>query len=402
MTYRYYSWRLVACLFVILAVTSGLGFYNHAVMLQALVDEKAFPMTLASSAVSVFFLAGGVAGLLIAGALEKYDVRCVISVGAVLAGAALLALSYAHATWHLLVLYALFGIGFSASGLLPATTLVTRWFETKRAIALSITTTGLSVGGLAITPASALLIESVGIDRGLNIFALAYLLGIVPICWWGLKSTPEELGLDVDGTKPVAANRSQPEDMDFKAVMRDRYFWGISVAYIFLMLAQVGAIAHHYGIVGSFLSGQQAAMALGIIPVASLIGRLIGGYLLASFSTRRFAQIVMLVQSASLATLGLSSNVLVFLISLALFGITIGNLLMLQPFLIAEAYGRQNYSRVFSLSTAMSTLGIAGGPFVMGLMYVQLGNYHSAYIIASLEGLIGLAIFLFVTKFNRA
>ena len=59
----FYGWRLVAGLFVILAFSSGLGFYNHAVFIQALADSNRYSITAASAAVSVFFLVSGVAGL---------------------------------------------------------------------------------------------------------------------------------------------------------------------------------------------------------------------------------------------------------------------------------------------------------------------------------------------------
>ena len=81
----FYGWRLVAGLFVILAFSSGLGFYNHAVFIQALAESDRYSITAASSAVSVFFLVSGVAGLGIAPLLDRYDVRLIVVSGAVLA-----------------------------------------------------------------------------------------------------------------------------------------------------------------------------------------------------------------------------------------------------------------------------------------------------------------------------
>ena len=50
--------------------------------------------------------------------------------------------------WQLFVVYAVFGVGFAAAGLVPATTVVTRWFHVRRSVALSVASTGLSVGGI--------------------------------------------------------------------------------------------------------------------------------------------------------------------------------------------------------------------------------------------------------------
>ena len=153
-----YGWKIIAALFVVLCFTSGLGFYIHAVLLQALVAEKGFSITEISAAVSLFFCSSGIAGLLISFLIERYDIRYIMVGGGFLGAATLSGIGFVTSPWHVYLLYLLFGIGFCASGLLPATTLVARWFVDKRAIAMSVATTGLSVGGIVVTPLAALLV----------------------------------------------------------------------------------------------------------------------------------------------------------------------------------------------------------------------------------------------------
>ena len=142
----------------------------------------------------------------------------------------------------------IFGVGFAASGLLSATTLITRWFATKRALALSITSTGLSVGGILITPGSALLIDSIGIDDSLIVFAFTYVIGVVPLTWL-LVSWPADMKLMADGGV-LNEDPSTPNRHRLPGLTGNLYFWGLSIAYVFIMLAQVGALAHQYGLVG--------------------------------------------------------------------------------------------------------------------------------------------------------
>ncbi|MCY3795927.1 MAG: hypothetical protein OXG51_16340, partial [Gammaproteobacteria bacterium] len=59
----YHGWWVVAGLFLILTVSSGFGFYNHSVYLNALSADDAFSVADVSVAISFYFLAGGVAGL---------------------------------------------------------------------------------------------------------------------------------------------------------------------------------------------------------------------------------------------------------------------------------------------------------------------------------------------------
>lgn len=390
----YYGWKIVAALFVILTFCSGLGFYNHAVILQALIDERGLSVGIASSAVSVFFLSSGVSGMWIAGLLERYDVKLVITAGALAASSALLAIRYVSNEWQLLSAYALFGVGFAASGLMSSTTLITRWFAARRALAMSIASTGLSIGGILLTPSSALLIQARGIDFSVTVFALAYLIGVVPLALIFIKSSPADVGLQIDGAALAQAPAFNTADTLFSDAIRDKFFWGVTLSFMFLMMAQVGALAHQYGLVEEHLNGTEAAFALSVIPATSIIGRLLGGALLDKFSATRFTLAMMLVQSAALFSLSQVTEAWAFVMGLGLLGFSVGNLLMLQPLLLAKTYGIKNYSRIFGLSNMLSTFGIACGPLLLGLLYASYNSYNPAYLVISAAGVIGFGIFL--------
>ena len=137
----YYGWKIVAAILFLLTFTSGLSFYNHAIYLNALAAKPAFDVSTASTAVSIFFLTGGVTGLWVAKWVQEYDPRICITAGAIISFVSLVALAYVSTIWQLFFVYALFGTGFSASSLIPATTLVTKWFQRRRSIALSVAST---------------------------------------------------------------------------------------------------------------------------------------------------------------------------------------------------------------------------------------------------------------------
>ena len=205
----YYGWKIVAALFVVMCFTSGLGFYIHAVLLQALVYEKGFAITDISGAVSIFFCSGGIAGLGISILIDRYDVRYVMVGGALLASVTLSAIGFVSDIWQVYALYLFFGIGFSASGLLPATTLIARWFIDKRALAMSVSTTGLSVGGILVTPISAVLIEQSGVESATPLFGLAYFIGVVPLVLLVIRPFPSVPGR-TSGTRPIPSRRRRP------------------------------------------------------------------------------------------------------------------------------------------------------------------------------------------------
>ncbi|MCG8413410.1 MAG: MFS transporter [Pseudomonadales bacterium] len=401
----YYGWKIVIALLVQLTFNSGLSFYNHAIYLNALAENSSFDVQTASSAISIFFLSGGLTGLLVARWVRDYDPRLSITAGSVLAGLALSALPFIESLWQLYVVYIIFGMGFSASGLIPATTLVTRWFQRRRAMALSIASTGLSLGGVILTPLSVLLVDRVGFATAAPLLGLIFVIGVVPITLLLLRPYPESMGLMIDGETPrqvddqtdetTAAGDTKETGITFKQALRGRFFWGVSFAYIFLMMAQVGGIAHQYGLAREQLTDAETAIAVAILPVASIIGRLIGGWLVDRMSIRIFAIGMMVLQAVSLSLLAGGFSVLTLCVGLFLFGSSVGNLLMLQPLLIAEAFGVLDYARIFSVSNLMTSLGTSIGPALLGIAYAASANLYTVpYMVAAGAGALGFLLFL--------
>ena len=121
-------WWLVVGVFLVLSVSSGFGFYNLSVYMNALAAERSFAVANLSAAVALLFLASGVGGIVVGRLIERYDVRLVMVAGAALGGLALALIGSADALWQVYLLFALFGLGNSGVSLVPGTTVVTRWF----------------------------------------------------------------------------------------------------------------------------------------------------------------------------------------------------------------------------------------------------------------------------------
>ena len=74
-----------------------------------------------------------------------------------------------------------------------------------------------------------------------------------------------------------------------------------------------------------------------------------------------------------------------------------GNLLMLQPVVLAEAYGLHSYARIFASANAMTTLGVASGPLALGIVY-ELGGYSMSYNLAAALSALALIVLVFAGK----
>ena len=166
-------------------------------------------------------------------------------------------------------------------------------------------------------------------------------------------------------------------------------------AYVFALGAQVGAIAHIFRLVSTRTDAATAALAVAVLASASLVGRLTGGWLLVrTLPSRGFALSIIVVQAVALMLLALAGSKGVLLACAALFGLSVGNVLMMQPLLLAEAFGTRDYGRIYSTSQFITVLGVASGPALIGVVY-EASGYTPAYFAAAAASLTGFAILYF-------
>lgn len=372
----YYGWYVVAALFLTLTVSSGLGFYNLSVYMNVLAAEKGFSVSSLSVAVSLFFIVGGVSGMWVAALLERFDVRLVMVSGSILAGLALAATGGVTELWQLYGLYLLFGIGNSAVSIVTSTTLVTRWFPgSDRSVALSVASTGLSLGGVLITPLSARLFNVFGMELIMPWLGVAFFAVIVPVAVLVIRPRPETAG-----TGPAGARLDG--GWDYRRAVRSRFFILVTLGFVFCMGSQVGGISHLYNRAEGEVGYAVAATAVQVLTIMSILCRLLGGLLVRIVSIRVYTLGNLLGQAAGLTLISIADSAPGILLGAGLFGATIGNLLMLHPLWLAEAFGVKDYARIFSLSNAITVLGVAGGPVLLGLLYDAV-DYRLAYLVAA-------------------
>ena len=83
-----------------------------------------------------------------------------------------------------------------------------------------------------------------------------------------------------------------------------------------------------------------------------------------------------------------------FVLGVVLFGLAMGNILMMQPLLLAEAFGTQSFGRIYAASNLISVPGVAAGPALLGLAFAATGGYAVPYLAAAAASLLGIAILL--------
>ena len=392
---KFPGWWVVSACFTLLTFSSGLGFYGLAVYLQAFSRELGWSVSSISLATTFFFLVGGVSGIPIAKLIAKHDVRIMIIGGATLAAVALFSMRFVEQRWQLFVAYGFYALGWSASGMGPVTTVVTRWFHVRRASALAVASTGLSMGGIVVTPFIKWILDTQGIRNGSPWLALIWLCGTVPITLLLLRAFPQPYGWLPDGARAAPGDVANISGTPLADAVRSRFFRAITFGYIFALGAQVGGALQLVKLVEERTNRSTATLATIILSSMSIVSRFVAGRIIPKLNMTRFTVGLAAMQGVSLASLGLVNNRIGLLIAIGLFGVTIGNMVMMQSLLLAERFGVRDYPLIAARSGLISFSGTAFGPLLLGWLYDVAGGYRSSYLAAGVCSLIGATLFSF-------
>ena len=392
-TDKFPGWWVVSACFTLLTFSSGLGFYGLAVYLQAFSRELGWSVSSISLATTFFFLVGGVSGIPIAKFIAKRDVRIMIVGGALFASSALFSMQFVTQRWQLFVVYSFYALGWAASGMGPVTTVVTRWFHARRASALAFASTGLSVGGIVVTPFIKWILDSQGIRNGSPWLALIWFLGTVPVTLLLVRAFPQPYGWLPDGARVEAGQVGEVSGTALADAVRTKFFNAVTFGYIFALGAQVGGALQLVKLVEERAGRSTATLATIVLSSMSIVSRFVAGRIIPRLNMTRFTVGLAVMQGLSLASLGLINSREGLLLAIGLFGVTIGNMVMMQSLLLAERFGVRDYPRIAARSGLISFSGTAFGPLLLGWLYDVAGGYRSSYLAAGACSLIGALLF---------
>ncbi len=399
---KFPGWWVVFACFVLMTMQAGVGFYGLAVFLNAFSKERGWAVSSISFATTIFFFVGALSGLWVARLIAKRDVRLVVLAGAVTSAACLIVLGHVTARWQLYLVYAVYAVGWVAVGQGPATTVVTRWFHERRTAALALASTGMSVGGIAVTPVVKAIVDHLGIRAATPWLALMWLITVVPVTLLFIRPDPTKYGWSPDGVRTSSAVSEQLKGVALSEAIRSRFFAALAVGYFFAFFAQVGSVQQMVKMVEERTSPGTATLALMVLSVMSIIGRFGAQGIVMRLDKMRFTVSLTVIQGIAFVVMAMSHDALGLNIGAALFGLTIGNLLMMQSLLVADRFGVRDFPQISARVAMVATMGMAAGPFALGWIHDNAGGYTPAYLVAAGCSVVALVIFSVALSDSRA
>ena len=400
----FYGWWIVFAGTVILFVSSGIGFYGHGVILDPLRALHGWSKATISSAVTLYFFTSGFMGLMIGRNIDRYGPKWVLLFGAIVIGIGFFLLSLISTVWQLYASYFIMALGFSCTSLIPVNTLVTNWFIRKRGFAMSLTNTGLSAGGIVMVPLASYIISQWGLAVALPVLGAIYCLVVVATTSF-VKQRPSELHQFPDGelpeTKPAGKHSAklsysaQMRVWSLSRAIRTVPFWSIVIAFLLALAGQIAFLVHQVSFLSRYLGVSGAAVAVSITAGASIVGRLWLGTIVDRLDKRHVIMVCFLIQGVAVITLAHFHHVVILYLGTLAFGLTMGNIIMMQSLITAECFGLVSFATVSGLAGVFTMSGAAFGPTIAGFIFDATQSYRVAFSIFAAMSAIAILVIYF-------
>jgi MFS family permease len=391
-----YRWVIVGLGGLMGCVAIG-AMFSLAVFLGPISAATGWSRAAVSSAMTLDFIVMGFAGFAWGAASDRVGPRVVVLAGAIILGAGLWLAS--RATSPLL-----FQLGFGvlvgvAAGAFfaPVIATVTGWFDTQRALAVSLVSAGMGMAPLTMSPFAAWLISHYDWRTAMAAIAcLAWVL-LIPTALL-VRPAPR-----ADHAAAAAAMEPRGPAPRVATAL-------VSVQFIVLGMTFFLCCAAHSGPLFHFVSyaiscGVPIMAAVSIYSVEGLAG--LGGRLLFGVAADRLGVKPVLisglfVQSIAILAYMFASRQSQFYLLGVVFGTAYSGVMPLYAVLAREYFDQRIMGAVFGAAIMLSSLGMALGPVVGGWIFDTYHDYRWLYLSSTAIALAATAVAFAFPPFPRA
>ena len=339
-----------------------------------------------------FALFAPVAGWL----FDRLGTRLIVSAGGVLLGAALALTGRAESLTEYYVCFGVLGAAGLAGMIVPATTIVTRWFTRSRGTAMGVFSAGNSAGAVLFYPINAWLIATLGWRSALIVFGGT--LGILTVALAVFYRDPPA------AASPVHAGIGADDGWTLGRALRNPRLWA---AFVMTALGVIGyqiMATHQVAHAADRGLPSAAAVWLFALGAASMMaGNVLGGWL-----SDRLGRGRVFVAGTVVAIAGIGCFALIrgpedvpLLVLYAASGFGFGMRIAQLSTIPADAFAGPQLGAILGVVQAGGGLGGAIGPFLGGWLFDLTGGYQLAFTAAALS-VAGSAVAAWIAARPRA
>ena len=379
----YYGWNIVGVSLVFQSVLFGSIIFSYTLWVGEWLGDPGLGVTLTYVMVpiTILTLAQSIVAPFAGYAMDRYSIRVLVCIGTASAGLGFVLISQVAAFWQIIIIYGtLIMAGTVFAGPLAAQTLAAKWFDGNRGLAMGVTTTGTSIGGVFMAPVVTLLYQSVGWRDAHWMLGICFIVVVVPLVWILVRSAPAELGIEAESASndDHASVVSNTRKWTTSEVLKEKTFWIVVLSFLPLITAS-GSIQQHLRPYADLLNiaSMQTAFLISVFSSVMILGKLFYGILADRLDHRGLFAMALLACVIVLLGLLRAPSYPVLVVLSGFLGFSAGGFLPLLGAMVASRFGVASFGSVMGL-LAPFLAASAFGPIIFASLFQLHGDYQLA------------------------
>jgi MFS family permease len=390
------NWIILACAFVTFSVSAAL-LHAYTVFLVAFIDEFRWSRADTSLAYAVSQLVSGFSAPLVGMLVDRLGPRRMVLIGGALLVVGLVATAQITALWQLVLLYGVvMTLGANCLGLLVFVPLLSRRFERRRGMAISILQSGNGGARAVSAPAAQIGIDAIGWRSTLLVEAGLLAVLILPLAAAfrrATRATAPAAPAAVAVSPAVLVTRP----WTLIEAMRTPHFWLLFVVYLCTGLGSFFVSLHQLAFaIDRGFDPLYAAEVLGLGSLLAIVGVIATGILSDHIGREWSAILAYLVSIVGVICalfIDRPDQHLLLWLHACLFGITWGARGPAVTAKTADLFAGPQLGAILGVITVGTGLGSAIGSWGAGWIFDVSGSYRLAFILSIVSYSIGCVAF---------
>jgi MFS family permease len=381
-----YRWVIVALGGLMGCVAVG-AMFSLAVFLGPISAATGWSRAAIGSAMTLDFLVMGLAGFGWGTLSDRVGPRSVVLSGAVILGAGLWVASRATSPLMFQLGFGVLVGGASGAFIAPVVAMVTGWFDTQRALAVSLVSAGMGMAPLTMSPLVAWLVSHYDWRTAMAAIACLAWAVLIPV------------SLLVRGAPAAAANpaarAAQPAGPAprLASAIGSLQFMVLGGTFLLCCAAHSGPLFHFVSYAISCGVPLMAAVSVySVEGLAGLGGRLLFGVAADRLGVKPVLIAGLLIQSIAIQGYMFASRRAEFYLLGVVFGTAYSGVMPLYAVLAREYFDQRIMGAVFGAAIMLSSLGMALGPVVGGWIFDTYHDYRWLYLGSTAVALAAVAV----------
>ncbi len=377
----FYGWKLAILALVGNFVLQGSIIFMMNAFIDPLTVERGWTRASISLGMSVASFIGALSIPVWSWLTQKTSIRLLMTVGAFLGGASFIVLALTKDLLFFYLFYTIAWVSGQCFGGPIANMLVNKWFIKSRGRAFGLANVGISLSG-AIMPFLLLLFIN-NFDVSTAWFGYGcLLLAFVPVCWFMIRDTPEEMGLHADNSPHSEYVAPAPvENIPWATVLRTKEVYMLSFLFgLTLMVSSAIVSQLKPRMVDVGLDSYQAMFFSCLTAFFLVVAKYIWGKAADKFNPVKVTRVLLSLNFISLLLIFVPPSLPMLFIFSFCFGITSGGAWVLMPATTSYYFGSEKfifYYRMVSTFVFLKSFGYA----IVGFSNYLTQGYDLAYMI---------------------